>query len=185
MRAILPAMTQTPVHLRCIKPQMIRRYAAYAFDWTLVGVIVDLLPIDGVLTGTLALILLGSVYFSLMEASSYQGTIGKWLVGLRVEDEGGHRLGIPQSFMRFFAASASWATLNIGHLMAHWRADGRTLHDLIARTRVCQERDLETKHHIAVGVLLLVHVGSLLLAVVLAVHKALAMMSSGGLTPPM
>ena len=173
------------VHVRCVKPQMVRRYAAYAFDWTLVGLLLEILPTDSVVVGFVGMIVVGALYFSLMEASSYQGTLGKMLVGLRVEDEAGYRLDLPQSFIRFFAGTASWATLNIGHMMAGWRPDGRAMHDLIAKTRVCQEKHLETRHQVAVVVLLLVHVVSLLIATALAVHRALASLSAAGITPPM
>lgn len=177
--------TLAHVHIRCVKPAMVRRYAAYAFDWTLVGLAVELVPTQSLLIGVASLIVLGCAYFSLMEASSYQGTIGKFLVGLRVEDERGGRLEIHQALARFFAGALSWATLNIGHMMAMWRPDGRALHDMVAKTRVCQERNLETRHHVAVAVLLAVHVISLIVATVLAVQEAMEQLNASGLIQTM
>lgn len=178
-------MTTPACAIRCIKPQMIRRYAAYAFDWTLIGLAVELLPGSSLVMGVAGLVVIGALYFSLMEASSYQGTVGKWLVGLRVEDEAGYRLDLGQSFSRFFAGTASWATLNVGHLMAGWRPDGRAMHDLIAKTRVCQEKHLDHRHNVAVVALLLVHAVSLLVAVVVAVNRAVEQLSQAGIIQPM
>lgn len=169
-----------PQH-NCVKPPMVRRYAAFAFDWTLVSLTVGLLPTQSLTLGFLCFVALGSVYFSLMEASSYQGTIGKFLVGIRVEDQHGSRLELPQAATRFFAGTASWATLNIGHLMASWRPDGLTLHDMIAKTRVCQDKNLGTRHHVAVGLMLAFHAITLIVSTVLAVQKALAELSAAGI----
>lgn len=180
-----PVMTTPACAIRCIKPQMIRRYAAYAFDWTLVGLAVEVFPGNSLLVGLAGLVIVGALYFSLMEASSYQGTIGKWLVGLRVEDEAGYRLEMGQSFARFFSGTASWATLNIGHLMAGWRPDGRAMHDLIAKTRVCQEKNLDHRHNVAVVALLLVHVVSMAIAVVMAVNRAVEQLAQAGVIQSM
>lgn len=171
-------MTTQP-HIKCIKPHIIRRYAAYAFDWTLVGLVMELVPVHTIPGGIAMLALVGGLYFSLAEASPYQGTLGKWLVGIRVEDEEGDRLGIMQSAARFLAGALSWLTLNIGHMMAHWRKDGRALHDLVAKTRVCQEKSLTALNEAAVPVLLVLHGATLVFAMFKAVTQAVSMISSG------
>jgi uncharacterized RDD family membrane protein YckC len=175
----LPSPTPHP-QSRCLKPHIVRRYAAYAFDWTLVSLAVALIPIENVFLGFLIFILVGASYFSAMEASSYQGTLGKSFVGMRVEDDRGLRLSLPHAILRFFSGTASWATLNIGHLMASWRTDGRALHDLLAKTRVCQDRGLSARHDIAVVAFLVIHLVSLVVSVFFAVQKTMAALNASG-----
>ena len=89
-----------------------------------------LLQASGLCLGAAAL------YFIGFEASRWQATPGKRLLGLRVRDNQGDRIGLLQSSARFLAGSVSWLSLNLGHALAGWRRDGRALHDLIAGTRV-------------------------------------------------
>ncbi len=69
------------------------------------------------------------------ELSSWQGSPGKHLLGLRVVDVSGKRATFAQLFVRQLAAGLSWFTLNIGHLLAWW-PPFRSLHDRIADTDV-------------------------------------------------
>ena len=89
-----------------------------------------LLQASGLCLGAAAL------YFIGFEASPWQATPGKRLLGLRVRDTEGKPLGLARSAARFLAGSVSWLSLNLGHALAGWRRDGRALHDLIAGTRV-------------------------------------------------
>lgn len=77
-----------------------------------------------------------ALWFIGFEASPWQATPGKRLLGLRVERLDGGRPGLARVALRFVAAAPSWLLLHLGHAMAAWRADGRALHDLIAGTRV-------------------------------------------------
>lgn len=69
------------------------------------------------------------------ELSSWRGSPGKHLLGLRVVDVSGRRATFAQLFVRQLAAGLSWFTLNIGHLLAWW-PPFRSLHDRIADTNV-------------------------------------------------
>ena len=69
------------------------------------------------------------------ELSSWQGSPGKRLLGLRVVDISGRRAPFAQLLVRQIAAGVSWLTLNLGHLMAWW-PPFRSLHDRIAGTDV-------------------------------------------------
>lgn len=91
------------------------------------------------LASVLAVMVLWFVGF---EASSWQATPGKRLLGLRVETLDGRHPGLGRAGLRFFAAAPSWLLLHLGHAMAAWRDDGRALHDLIAGTRVIGARPL-------------------------------------------
>ncbi len=77
-----------------------------------------------------------ALYFIGFEASRWQATPGKRLLGVRVQSEQGGRLGLARTALRFFAGSLSWLSLNLGHALAGWRKDGRALHDLLAGARV-------------------------------------------------
>jgi uncharacterized RDD family membrane protein YckC len=80
--------------------------------------------------------LLASVYFIAFEASRWQATPGKRLLGLRVIAIDGRDVDAKRAALRFFAGSLSWLSLNLGHALALFRKDGRALHDLIAGTGV-------------------------------------------------
>lgn len=85
----------------------------------------------GLLAGGVA-----ALYFVAFEASTWQATPGKRLLGLRVETVDGARPSVVRALARHVAGLASWLTLNLGHLLVALRADRRALHDLIAGTRV-------------------------------------------------
>lgn len=88
--------------------------------------------------GTAALIGAGvaAIYFIGFEASRWQATPGKRLLGISVVDLRGARLDWRRAAGRFVAGSLSWLSFNLGHALAGWNADGRALHDLLAGTRV-------------------------------------------------
>ena len=79
---------------------------------------------------------IAALYFIGFEASRWQATPGKRLLGLQVQSEQGGRLELARTALRFFAGSLSWLSLNLGHALAGWRKDGRALHDLLAGARV-------------------------------------------------
>jgi len=83
-----------------------------------------------------AYIVLGALYFALMESSNWQATLGKRLIGIKVTDAQGQRIGLGRALARFFAASLSWVTMNLGHALAAWTPERRALHDYVAGTRV-------------------------------------------------
>jgi uncharacterized RDD family membrane protein YckC len=85
---------------------------------------------------TLVYALVGAAYFAGMEASPWQATLGKRLLGLHVVTRNGRRIGPGRALLRYFAAGISWVFLNLGHAMAAWTPDKRALHDYIADTRV-------------------------------------------------
>lgn len=85
---------------------------------------------------TLAYLLVAGSYFILSEASAAQATVGKRLLGIKVTDRDGRRIGVGRSAARFLAAALSWLTLNLGHALAAWTPERRALHDFLAGTRV-------------------------------------------------
>ena len=84
----------------------------------------------------IAYVVLGSLYFALTESSAAQATLGKRLIGIKVTDSHGRRIGLGRAVARFFAAALSWLTMNLGHALAAWTPERRALHDYLAGTRV-------------------------------------------------
>lgn len=76
------------------------------------------------------------IYFICFEASQWQATPGKRLLGITVVDNQGERLGWRRASLRFLAGSLSWMSFNLGHALAAWSPDGRALHDMLAGTLV-------------------------------------------------
>ena len=79
---------------------------------------------------------LAAVYFIASESSRWQASPGKRLLGLRVTDLAGQRLGPGRTALRFLSGILSWLTFNLGHALAAWTPDKRALHDYLAGARV-------------------------------------------------
>ncbi|MGY1426185.1 RDD family protein [Lysobacter sp. A289] len=84
----------------------------------------------------LAIALLGGGYHVACEGSHRRATPGQRLLGLQVVDLGGQALTPGRALNRHLAGSLSWATLNVGHLMAALAPRHLALHDRISATRV-------------------------------------------------
>ena len=72
------------------------------------------------------------LYFSLMESSSWQATLGKKALGLYVTDLEGNRITFARATGRYFAKLISSLTLLIGYIMAGFTEKKQALHDMIA-----------------------------------------------------
>ena len=90
------------------------------------------------ITGTLALvnIIVNWLYFAFMESSSWQATLGKRAVGVKVVNEQGERISFITATIRYIGKIVSGAILLIGYLMAAFTAKKQALHDMIASTYV-------------------------------------------------
>lgn len=84
-------------------------------------------------------------YFTFLTASSWQGTLGKRAVGIKVVDLDGNPIGKGRATGRWFAAALSYLTLYIGFLMAAFTDRKMALHDMVASTRVV-DRWAYTEH---------------------------------------
>jgi uncharacterized RDD family membrane protein YckC len=72
------------------------------------------------------------LYYSLMEASKYQATVGKLVLGLKVTDMNGDALDFPKAFIRNLAKILSGMILMIGYIIAGFTDKKQALHDIIA-----------------------------------------------------
>ena len=76
------------------------------------------------------------LYFTLMESSKYQGTLGKVILGIRVVDLDGKRINFAKANIRFFGKILSGIILNYGYYMAGWTKRKQGLHDKFANCLV-------------------------------------------------
>lgn len=76
------------------------------------------------------------LYFTISESSKWQATLGKKILGLKVVDEYGVRIGFGKANRRYWSKILSALTLCIGFLMVAFTEKKQGLHDKIARTFV-------------------------------------------------
>jgi len=72
------------------------------------------------------------IYWSLMESSPWQASVGKRLMGIRVGDLRGRRLGFFRALGRNGAKAFSLIPFGLGFFMAGWTQRRQALHDLMA-----------------------------------------------------
>jgi uncharacterized RDD family membrane protein YckC len=93
----------------------------------------------GILGGGVTVIVVlfgGWLYEALMESSSYQATIGKMVLGMKVTDLYGNRISFGRATGRHFAKILSGMILCIGFIMVGLTERKQGLHDLLAGTLV-------------------------------------------------
>ena len=76
------------------------------------------------------------LYEALLTSSSWQGTIGKRVLRLKVVDEAGNRISFGRATGRFFAKILSSMFFCIGFIMIGFTDRKRGLHDMLANTLV-------------------------------------------------
>lgn len=84
-------------------------------------------------------ILIGWLYFALMESSNKQASLGKMLIGIKVTDLDGNRITFSKATARHFSKIISGLILCIGYIMAGFTEKKQALHDIIARTLVVKK----------------------------------------------
>jgi uncharacterized RDD family membrane protein YckC len=121
-----------------------RRFVALLIDGVIFG------AIEGVVGRMLGYeiaggmnLLLSWLYYSLMESSGTQATLGKMVMGLKVTDLDGDRITFKKATIRYFSKILSALILLIGFIMAAFNPQRQTLHDKIAGTYVMREGQYE------------------------------------------
>jgi uncharacterized RDD family membrane protein YckC len=76
------------------------------------------------------------LYDALSTSSSWQGTIGKKVLRLKVTDEAGNRISFGRATGRFFGKLLSGMIMNVGFIMIAFTERKQGLHDMIAGTLV-------------------------------------------------
>lgn len=80
------------------------------------------------------------LYYTLLESSPKQATIGKFTLGLKVTDLRGKKITFLQANLRYFSKLLSALPLFTGFLVILSTRRKQTLHDYIARTVVVSEQ---------------------------------------------
>lgn len=79
------------------------------------------------------------LYWIIMNASKWQGTIGKIVVGIKVVDMEGNRLTIGKSGLRYLGYIVSGFTMGVGFILAAFTDKKQALHDLLVQTLVVKK----------------------------------------------
>ena len=83
-------------------------------------------------------IVAGWLYHALMESSSWQGTVGKRVLGIRVTDLDGNRITFGRATGRYFGKIVSSMICAVGFIMVLFTERKQGLHDMMASTLVLQ-----------------------------------------------
>lgn len=87
----------------------------------------------------MASILFKWLYYSLMESSAKQATLGKMALGIKVVDLDGNRISFGKATGRYFGKIISTLIIYIGFMMAGWTIRKQALHDIMAGCLVINE----------------------------------------------
>ena len=95
-------------------------------------------PVSGVASGVVVavMIVLLFFYWAIFESSSRQATPGKMLMGIKVTNMSGVRIGFWHAFARHICRYVSALPLYIGFIFAGFTARRQAFHDMIAGTLV-------------------------------------------------
>ena len=78
------------------------------------------------------------LYYALMESSSWQGTVGKRVLGIKVTDLNGDRITFGRATGRHFGKIISSLICLVGFIMVAFTERKQGLHDMMAGTLVLQ-----------------------------------------------
>ena len=95
--------------------------------WMYLGGIIGL-----ILLASLLGLVMGWLYYALMESSKHGGTLGKIAVGIKVVDMNGNRVSFGKATGRYFSRIVTNMTLFVGYIMAGFTEKKQALHDIIA-----------------------------------------------------
>jgi uncharacterized RDD family membrane protein YckC len=79
------------------------------------------------------------LYFTIAESSSWQATIGKKVLGLKVTDLNAIKIGFGRANARYWSKILSTIILSIGYIMVAFTQRKQGLHDIIADTLVVKK----------------------------------------------
>jgi len=84
-------------------------------------------------------VILGWLYFALMESSKSQATLGKMALGLKVTDLDGDPISFARATGRYFGKIISGMILYIGYILAGLTEKKQALHDIMAACLVVRK----------------------------------------------
>ena len=84
------------------------------------------------LSGNILGLLVGWFYYTFMESSKLQGTVGKIALGIEVTDLDGNQISFGKANGRYFCKIISTIILMIGYIMVAFTEKKQGLHDMMA-----------------------------------------------------
>jgi len=131
-----------------------RRFAAWIIDQVLLGIVGSVIGFaiglgfgasgsrdtGAQIMGCMAGVVIGWLYYALMESSSNQATLDKMALGIKVTDLNGNRISIGRATGGYFAKIISSAILLIGYIMIGFTEKKQGFHDMIAGTLVVKKK---------------------------------------------
>ena len=117
------------------------RFVAMIIDGIIVGVGYAILMFAMIAIEMYALaMILGFIwalgYHIYFPSSDMMGTPGKAILGLKITDEAGNRIGVGKAILRYIGYIISALVLYIGFIIVGFTENKRGLHDMVASTRV-------------------------------------------------
>ena len=82
------------------------------------------------------LIITPTLYHGFLNASAWQATLGKRIMGVYVTSDRGERISLPTALFRHLLSYLSSFIFWIGYVIAIWMENRKTLHDMVCGTRV-------------------------------------------------
>ena len=114
---------------------VILQAASMILDSMFLGLLLGNLSTTTILAATMGPLLVSGVfalfYSVWLESSSWQATPGKKIMGLKVVDLHGQRIGFGSASCRNLAKGLSMLTFGMGYLMPLWSTRRQTLHDKV------------------------------------------------------
>ena len=110
-----------------------KRVLASIIDWLVMVVpMLIVTAIIGEQSSNILSVVVGWLYYALMESSKHQGTLGKLALGIKVTDMDGQPISFGRASGRHFAKIISSIILGIGFLMVAFTEKKQGLHDIMA-----------------------------------------------------
>ncbi len=117
-----------------------KRFAAGIIDIFFLSLFLGLITLfTGFRISSIATLVLSWLYFSYMESSIKQGTVGKNFLGIKVADERLQRINFGRASLRFLGKLLTVLTLGIGFFMFPRTKQKQALHDKLVKTVVLYE----------------------------------------------
>ena len=93
-----------------------------------------------VVAGSMVLMVVNILYYTVMESSKFQGTVGKMALGLKVTDSNGGKLSFVSALIRNVGKIVSGIILMIGYIMAGFTEKKQALHDMFVGALVVKKK---------------------------------------------
>lgn len=110
-----------------------QRFVAYLIDFVIFMIIIKFFKISA------PALLFWWLYYALLESSDMQATVGKMVMGLKVTDMNGKKIGFWQATIRHFAKYISMMFVWFGYILALFTSRHQTFHDIVADCLVIED----------------------------------------------